>query len=153
MKKTHGCISPCRHFSQHSSEFSYDLVVLGGGIVGLATAREVALRHPAMKIALVEKERKLGVCMGLIWIPGNLFLPSSLASHQTGHNSGVIHTGIYYTPGSLKAKLCVKGAEMMYDYCDKHNVPHKTCGKVMPTATTQSTLTNIRTYKLISSSN
>ena len=53
-----------------------------------------------------------------------------LAVHQTGHNSGVIHAGIYYTPGSLKAKLCVKGLQMLYKYCDQHNVPYKQVGKV-----------------------
>lgn len=52
------------------------------------------------------------------------------AAHQSGHNSGVIHAGIYYVPGSLKAKLCVKGMEMTYNYCDKHNIPYKKCGKV-----------------------
>ena len=52
------------------------------------------------------------------------------AAHQTGHNSGVIHMGIYYKPGSLKAKLCVKGAAMLYDYLDKKNIPYKKCGKV-----------------------
>ena len=55
------------------------------------------------------------------------FLP---ATHQSGHNSGVIHTGIYYTPGSLKAKLCVRGADLLYDYCDRKHVPYKRCGKV-----------------------
>ena len=52
------------------------------------------------------------------------------ASHQSGHNSGVIHSGIYYKLGSLKAKLCVKGADMIYDYCTQHNIPYKRCGKV-----------------------
>lgn len=90
----------------------YDVVVVGGGIVGLATAREVAMRHPNMHIALVEKENQL-------------------ALHQTGHNSGVIHMGIYYKPGSLKAKLCVQGAEMVYKYLDDKNIPYKKCGKVI----------------------
>ena len=52
------------------------------------------------------------------------------AAHQTGHNSGVIHAGIYYTPGSLRAKLCVEGLELLYKYCDENNVPYKKCGKV-----------------------
>ena len=69
---------------------SYDVVIVGGGIVGLAAAQEMVLRHPELKFGLVEKE-------------------SNLASHQTGHNSGVIHAGIYYKPGSLMAKLCVEG--------------------------------------------
>ena len=69
---------------------TYDVVIVGGGIVGLATAQELICRHPELKFAVVEKE-------------------STLAVHQTGHNSGVIHAGIYYKPGSLMAKLCVEG--------------------------------------------
>jgi len=88
-----------------ASHAPYDLVVVGGGIVGLATAREVALRYPSMRIAVAEKEKEL-------------------ATHQTGHNSGVIHTGIYYTPGSLKARLCVKGVDMLYDYCERQHIPY-----------------------------
>lgn len=99
------------NFSVHYST-SYDLLIVGGGIVGLATAREIATRYPAKKIALVEKEPEL-------------------ARHQTGHNSGVIHAGIYYAPGSLKAKLCVKGGEMLYNYCDLRGIPYKKCGKVI----------------------
>jgi 2-hydroxyglutarate dehydrogenase len=90
----------------------YDLVVVGGGIVGLATAREVATRYPNMKIAVAEKE-------------------NDVALHQSGHNSGVLHTGIYYTPGSLKARLCVRGIKMAYDYCDKKRIPYKKCGKLI----------------------
>ena len=69
---------------------SYDVVIVGGGIVGLATAQELIARHPNLTFGLVEKE-------------------SELATHQTGHNSGVVHAGIYYKPGSLMAKLCVEG--------------------------------------------
>lgn len=97
-------------------ETLYDLVVVGGGIVGLATAREVALRHPNKHIALVEKEQQL-------------------AMHQTGHNSGVIHMGIYYKPGSLKAKLCVEGADLVYNYLDQKKIPYKKCGKVIVAVT------------------
>uniref|UniRef100_A0A646QC81 L-2-hydroxyglutarate dehydrogenase, mitochondrial n=1 Tax=Hemiscolopendra marginata TaxID=943146 RepID=A0A646QC81_9MYRI len=90
----------------------YDVVIVGGGIVGLATARELILRHPKVKFAVVEKENRV-------------------AAHQSGHNSGVIHCGIYYTPGSLKAKLCVRGLELSYKYFDQHNIPYKKCGKLI----------------------
>lgn len=90
----------------------YDLVVVGGGIVGVATARELKQRHPGWQIAIVEKENKLAV-------------------HQSGHNSGVIHAGIYYKPGSLKAKLCVEGMKLMYEYLDRKNIPYKKCGKLI----------------------
>ena len=90
----------------------YDLAIVGGGIVGLATARELALRHPLMKLVLLEKE-------------------SLLAMHQSSHNSGVIHSGIYYTPGTLKAKLCVKGLDMTYAYCKSKGIPVKKCGKLI----------------------
>jgi len=82
-----------------------DICVVGGGIIGLATARELNKRHPDLKLTVVEKENEL-------------------ALHQSGSNSGVIHAGIYYVPGSLKAKLCVKGLKMMYAYCDEHNIPY-----------------------------
>lgn len=87
-------------------------MVVGGGIVGVATARELMQRHPKWKVAILEKE-------------------SELAVHQTGHNSGVIHAGIYYKPGSLKAKLCVEGMQLMYAYLDRKNIPYKKCGKLI----------------------
>ncbi|XP_027024120.1 L-2-hydroxyglutarate dehydrogenase, mitochondrial [Tachysurus fulvidraco] len=89
-----------------------DLAVVGGGIVGLATARELILRHPNLTFTLLEKEREL-------------------ARHQSGRNSGVIHSGVYYTPGSLKAQLCVRGAALAYDYFNKKNIPYKKCGKLI----------------------
>uniref|UniRef100_UPI00398EF702 L-2-hydroxyglutarate dehydrogenase, mitochondrial isoform X2 n=1 Tax=Pristiophorus japonicus TaxID=55135 RepID=UPI00398EF702 len=89
---------------------SCDVAIVGGGIVGLASARELIQRHPKLTYILLEKEKKL-------------------AFHQSGHNSGVIHSGIYYTPGSLKAKLCVRGAELSYAYCEKKGIPYKRCGK------------------------
>jgi L-2-hydroxyglutarate oxidase len=89
-----------------------DLVVVGGGIVGLALAREVLLRKPGAQVQVLEREQEVG-------------------SHQTGHNSGVIHAGIYYTPGSLKANLCVTGSRLMYEFCDEHRIPYDRCGKVI----------------------
>uniref|UniRef100_A0A4W6FHY0 L-2-hydroxyglutarate dehydrogenase, mitochondrial n=1 Tax=Lates calcarifer TaxID=8187 RepID=A0A4W6FHY0_LATCA len=91
---------------------TYDVAVVGGGIVGLATARELILRHPSLSFILLEKEKELAV-------------------HQSGHNSGVIHSGIYYTPGSLKARLCVRGATLAYEYCEKKGLPYKRCGKLI----------------------
>jgi 2-hydroxyglutarate dehydrogenase len=88
------------------------VVVVGGGIVGMATAREILRRHPHLEMAVVEKE-------------------DDLAGHQTGHNSGVIHAGIYYKPGTLKAKLCVEGLNLTYQYCDEHNIAYKKCGKLI----------------------
>ena len=73
-----------------------DLAIVGGGIVGLALARELTRRHSRLSVCVLEREAELGV-------------------HQTGHNSGVIHAGVYYQPGSLKARLCVEGARELYD--------------------------------------
>ncbi|MFL5706024.1 MAG: L-2-hydroxyglutarate oxidase, partial [Ktedonobacteraceae bacterium] len=93
-------------------EQAYDIVIIGGGIVGLAAAMELLTRYPSLRMAVLEKEREL-------------------ASHQTGHNSGVIHSGIYYTPGSLKAKACVAGKARLISFCDEHNIPYELCGKVI----------------------
>ncbi|MEA2396596.1 MAG: (S)-2-hydroxyglutarate dehydrogenase [Thermoleophilaceae bacterium] len=89
-----------------------DVAVVGAGIVGLATARELAERHPRLSIRVLERE-------------------SEPATHQTGRNSGVVHAGIYYAPGSLKARLCVEGARLLYDHCERHGIPHERCGKVV----------------------
>jgi L-2-hydroxyglutarate oxidase len=89
-----------------------DLAVIGGGIVGCATALAISSRNPNLKIALFEKE-------------------ASLASHQTGHNSGVIHAGLYYKPGSMKAETCASGREALYRFCAEHDIPHQRCGKVV----------------------
>lgn len=94
------------------SSTKYDMVIVGGGIVGVASAREMKQRHQTWRMAIVEKESKLAV-------------------HQSGHNSGVIHAGIYYTPGSLKAKLCVEGLRLLYEYLDKNKIPYKKCGKLI----------------------
>ncbi|XP_053612356.1 L-2-hydroxyglutarate dehydrogenase, mitochondrial [Plodia interpunctella] len=90
----------------------YDIVVIGGGIVGSASARELVNRHPQLKIALVEKEDRF-------------------AYHQSGNNSGVIHAGIYYKPGTLKAKLCVRGLDLSYKYLDKKGIKYSKCGKLI----------------------
>uniref|UniRef100_A0A1B6HDJ9 L-2-hydroxyglutarate dehydrogenase, mitochondrial n=1 Tax=Homalodisca liturata TaxID=320908 RepID=A0A1B6HDJ9_9HEMI len=102
-----------RHLSgDKSNEECYNLVVVGGGIVGMASARELKLRYPHLSIAVVEKE-------------------SELAVHQSGHNSGVLHAGIYYKPGSLRAKLCVEGMKLAYDFCDTFRIPYKKVGKLI----------------------
>lgn len=90
----------------------YDVAVIGGGIVGAASARELLLRHPTLRIGLIEKENKL-------------------AFHQSGNNSGVVHAGIYYKPGSLKAKLCVQGMKLAYKYFDEKGIDYKKCGKLI----------------------
>jgi L-2-hydroxyglutarate oxidase len=89
-----------------------DLAIVGAGIVGLATARELQRREPDARIVVLEREDRVGV-------------------HQTGSNSGVAHAGIYYQPGSLKAKLCVEGLRRLYDFCDEHDVAYERCGKVI----------------------
>ncbi len=89
-----------------------DLAVVGGGIVGLAVARELVARNPQASVCVLEREAEIG-------------------THQTGHNSGVIHAGVYYVPGSLKARLCVEGAREMYAYCEQRGIAHERCGKVI----------------------
>jgi L-2-hydroxyglutarate oxidase len=89
-----------------------DLAVVGGGIVGLAVARELLARDPHRSVCVLEGESELG-------------------SHQTGHNSGVIHAGVYYQPGSLKARLCVEGARDLYDYCEQRGISYERCGKLI----------------------
>ncbi|XP_075974469.1 L-2-hydroxyglutarate dehydrogenase [Anticarsia gemmatalis] len=103
--------SSCHRTSNQTQE-KYDVVVVGGGIVGTASARELILRHPKLKVAVVEKE-------------------NDFALHQSGNNSGVIHAGIYYKPGSLKATLCVKGMDLMYKYCEENKILYKECGKLI----------------------
>jgi len=90
----------------------YDVAVVGAGIVGLAVAREIRHRRPGASIVVIERE-------------------NDVAMHQTGHNSGVIHGGIYYEPGSLKARLCVEGAALMYEYAQANGIAHERCGKLI----------------------
>ena len=90
----------------------YDVTIIGGGIVGLATAMQLKKSRPKLKIAVLEKEK-------------------TLASHQTGNNSGVIHSGLYYKPGSLKATNCLNGYKKLIDFCDRENIPCDLCGKIV----------------------
>ncbi len=90
----------------------YDVTVVGAGIVGLATARELLLRHPRLRVAVLDKEGAPG-------------------KHQTGHNSGVIHSGIYYAPGSLKARLCIEGRRELWSYCRSKGIECRPVGKLI----------------------
>lgn len=90
----------------------YDVVVIGGGIVGLATALQLKQSKPGLRLLLIEKE-------------------SSIALHQTGNNSGVIHSGLYYKPGSLKATNCIRGYHLLIEFCRQHGVPYDLCGKIV----------------------
>lgn len=94
----------------------YDIAIIGGGIVGCAVAYKIQKHHPGLKLLIVEKE-------------------NALAAHQTGHNSGVLHSGLYYTPGSLKARNCVNGREELVAFAKEHGIPHEVCGKVVAAAT------------------
>ncbi|CAF0852050.1 unnamed protein product [Rotaria sordida] len=89
-----------------------DCLIVGGGILGVAVARHLQSTFSHLKCLLVEKE-------------------NGLAKHQTGHNSGVIHAGIYYKTDSLKAKLCIEGLKRIYEYCDANHLPYKKCGKLI----------------------
>jgi (S)-2-hydroxyglutarate dehydrogenase len=91
---------------------TFDFVVIGGGIVGCSVAWQILQRRPGASVMLLEKE-------------------AATALHQTGHNSGVIHAGIYYAPGSLKAKLCKEGSAATYTFCDAHRIPYERCGKLL----------------------
>lgn len=90
----------------------YDIAIVGAGIVGLATGMDLATRRPDLRLIVLEKER-------------------TVAAHQTGNNSGVIHAGLYYKPGSLKAQMAVEGARRMVAFCQEHELPYELCGKVV----------------------
>jgi len=91
---------------------TYDIAVIGGGIVGLSFAMQATEKFPRLRVVVLEKE-------------------AGVARHQTGHNSGVIHSGVYYREGSLKARLCVAGAREMVEFCARHGIPHEVCGKLI----------------------
>jgi L-2-hydroxyglutarate oxidase LhgO len=90
----------------------YNVIIIGGGVIGLAVGLEITRRFPRLRLLLVEKE-------------------DHVARHQSGHNSGVIHSGIYYKPGSLKARLCVSGAAAIVEFCREHGIAHNACGKII----------------------
>ena len=98
------------------SRTAWDVIVVGGGILGLSTAMEITRRHSRKRVLVLEKEADVG-------------------RHQSLHNSGVIHAGLYYRPGSLKAKTCVEGAAAMVRFAQKHGIDHEICGKVVVATT------------------
>ncbi|MBJ7470461.1 MAG: L-2-hydroxyglutarate oxidase [Solirubrobacteraceae bacterium] len=110
--RPHGVVGRGSTIAVPAGSLTVRFCVVGGGILGLATARQLALEYPDASVTLVEKE-------------------AQLALHQTGRNSGVVHAGVYYEPGSLKARLCRRGAELLAAYCAEHALPYEACGKVV----------------------
>lgn len=100
------------------------ITIIGGGITGLATAYQLLRQQPNLQVTVLEKEQQV-------------------AQHQTGHNSGVIHSGIYYAPGSLKAQNCIRGYQLLIDFCEAQNVPYELCGKII-VATTEEELPRLQ---------
>ena len=94
------------------AEKKYDLVIIGGGIIGLATAMRISDEFPRLKVAVLEKE-------------------GEVATHQTGHNSGVIHAGIYYAPGSQKANFCSTGGKLLREFCDQQSIDMKCAASLL----------------------
>ena len=92
--------------------FKYDVIIIGAGIIGLSTAYKLLVKNPSLKICILEKENEV-------------------AKHQTGHNSGVIHSGIYYKPGSLKAENCITGYKLLIEFCDENKIKYDICGKII----------------------
>ncbi len=99
---------------------TYDIAVIGGGIVGLSFAMQAVEKFPGLRVVVLEKE-------------------AGVARHQTGHNSGVIHSGVYYKAGSLKARLCVAGAREIVEFCARHGIPHEVCGKLIVATNSEET--------------
>ncbi len=99
---------------------NYDVIIIGAGLVGLATAYQTKLKNPGSKILILEKENNVSL-------------------HQSGHNSGVIHSGIYYKPGSLKAKNCIEGYNSVINFAEKYGIKYDLCGKII-VATSQEEL-------------
>ena len=112
MNRQAGKEDPLNAHGRPENDQRFDVAIVGGGIVGLASAYRLTALYPDLRVVVVEKEK-------------------AVASHQTGHNSGVIHSGIYYKPGSEKARTCVRGAELMKEFCGRHDVPFDCCGKVV----------------------
>ena len=100
------------------NKIKYDFIVIGGGIIGLSSAMQILKKFPDKKLLLIEKEKKL-------------------AFHQSGHNSGVIHAGVYYEPGSLKAKFCKIGVHKTIEFCSKYQIPFEQCGKLIVATSTK----------------
>jgi len=98
--------------NSQATKLQYDIIVIGGGIVGLASAYKINIRYPQLKVLVLEKE-------------------AHVAAHQTGHNSGVIHSGLYYKPGSYKAKNCVDGRRELVKFAKENKIPHDICGKIV----------------------
>ncbi len=106
---------------------TFDITIIGAGIVGLATGYRLLLNEPSLKILILEKEEKI-------------------AKHQTGNNSGVIHSGIYYKPGSLKAKNCRTGYKMLLEFCDRHEIKYEICGKLIVAKNEKETESLLKIY-------